>query len=73
MATVEERIAVLETQMASMTEAVGRIDERTEKLAEAYTMGRGMWKATMKIGAVILGILGGITWLLDHLPQWLRG
>jgi hypothetical protein len=71
--TPEERLAVLETEMAGIKAAVGRIDERTATLAEAYTMGKGAWKATMKIGAVIIGIIGGIAWLLDHLPQWLKG
>lgn len=73
MATEGERIAVLETQMEGMMDAVKRIDARTATLADAYTMGKGAWKATMKIGAVVVGILGGVAWLADHLPQWLRG
>ena len=67
----EARIAVLETKMSNMETMLARVDERTERLDKAYTLGQGAWKATMKMGAIILGILGGLAWLFDHLPQWL--
>lgn len=73
MASVEERLTALETEMRFNRETLSRIDARTATLAEAYTMGKGAWKATMKIGAVVLGIIGGAAWLIDHLPQWIKG
>ena len=71
--TPEERLAVLETQMAAMAASVERIDERTETLADAYTMGKGAWKMAMKIGGVMLLTAGAVAWLVDHVPQWMRG
>lgn len=68
--TPEERLAVLETEMAGMKAAVDRIDERTAKLAEAFTMGRGAAWMALKIGGVILGVLGGLAWLIDHWRTW---
>jgi hypothetical protein len=72
----QRRLAVVETRLDNFEEMLGRIDKRTETLADAYTMGKGAWKAAMKIGGMALLIAAAGAWLIDHLPnlpQWLKG
>lgn len=73
MASLDERVARLEERSAWIDEKLDRIDTRTAELAEAYSMGRGALWAALKIGGVILGILGGLAWLADHMPLWPKG
>jgi hypothetical protein len=68
-----ERLAVVETRLNNFEAMLGRIDDRTKTLADAYMMGKGAWKAAMKIGGLALLIAGAGAWVIDHLPQWLKG
>jgi hypothetical protein len=68
-----ERLAVVETRLNNFEAMLGRIDDRTKTLTDAYMMGKGAWKAAMKIGGLALLIAGASAWVIDHLPQWLKG
>ena len=65
----EERLAVLETKMAAVTEDLEEIKADLKALLAAANMGKGAWWVSVKIGAFILTLAGALAWIYDHLPR----
>lgn len=83
-ARIDERTAGLSLLVKTMhDENRKRLDQQDAKLDEqndkldslmtAFNMGRGGAVAAAKIGGAILLALGGLAWLIDHIPHWISG
>ena len=60
-----ERDQALDRQLAAIS---GKLD----RLNTAFNMGRGGALALVKLGGLLLLLVGVIGWLADRLPSWLK-
>ena len=60
-----ERDQALDRQLAAIN---GKLDH----LTTAFNMGRGGALALVKLGGLLLLFGGGVAWLADRLPSWLK-
>jgi len=60
-----ERDQALDRQLAAIN---GKLD----RLSAVFNMGRGGAFALVKLGGLLLLLVGGAAWLADRLPSWLK-
>lgn len=70
---VEQRLAISEERDRVADERLNRMEAKMDLLLKAMNMGEGAWKATMKIGAVIVILSGFVAWLWNILSPLLTG
>ena len=62
--TVEERIAVLETQQINLNIAFSRMEKKIDDLTEAANKGKGAVAVLIGVGSIFGGL---VSWLLTHI------
>jgi len=67
--TPEERIAKLETRQEGTDAWLKEIDAKLDQLIAAANMGRGAWWALLKIGGLLLLLVGAAAWIWERWPK----
>lgn len=62
MASYEKRLDTIE---ARMDERLTNIEKYVQEIRDAANMGKGAWWLLLKIGAALMLIIGGLSWLVD--------
>lgn len=67
-----ERVAVLENEvehlkadLAEMKAQLEAANRKLDDLVAAANMGKGAWWASVKIGGLIIGVMGAAAWLIE--------
>lgn len=60
----DERLDKLEE---NMDKRLTNIEKYVQEIRDAANMGRGAWWLLLKIGAVMMAIVGAVTWFLDKM------
>lgn len=71
---VEQRLAISEErdrvadERARTTDArLDRMENKIDTLLEAMNMGKGAWKAFLKLGALLVAVLGAAAWAWQNI------
>jgi hypothetical protein len=67
--TSEERLAVVESELRTVKERAVVIDTKLDHIIAAVNMGRGAWILLLKLGAIVMAIAAGATWVYDHIHK----
>lgn len=62
-------IGALQADMANVKKQLGEMDAKLDALVSAANMGKGAWWASVKVGGIIVTVLGGLAWAWQHLPH----
>lgn len=66
--TDAERIAVLETQQATTTATLARMENKIDELNDAANKGKGAVAVLLAAGSLFGGVVGAIgAWILSHI------
>jgi hypothetical protein len=65
-----ERLVRLEEQMRETRANVASMDGKLDQLLEAAAMGKGAWWLLLKVGGVLVLLVGAGAWLVDHFPKF---
>lgn len=70
---LEERVARLEQRADDKDAVLLRMEGKLDTLLTAFNMGKGAWKATMKIGAIAVLLAGAFSWFWQYVLSPLIG
>jgi hypothetical protein len=70
---IGERIARLEAGAGMTSAQLNRLEQKVDKLLEAFNMGRGGAVAIAKMGGLVLVLAGGLAWLWQNVLAPLTG
>lgn len=62
-----ERIAVLETKVATLEETIKTMASDLHEIKEAVTSAKSGWKTLVALGTIVSGVVGFVTWAFSHL------
>lgn len=65
-------IGPLEGRIEALDRHLAAIDRKLDHLTTAFPHGPRRGRRRGRLGGLLLLVLGGAAWLLDHLPAWLR-
>lgn len=65
-----EDIGYLKGKLEALEKDVALIRGDLKMLVDAANMGKGAWWVSVKIGAVIIGVLSVAAWILEHIPKF---
>lgn len=66
---LEDKVGVVER---SIDERLTAIEQKLDRLTEAFNMGRGAAITVAKLGGLLLLASGAVAWFLDHMTGWAR-
>lgn len=70
--TAEERLAIVETEMKALKEAVSAMAADVAELKRLSTLGRGALMMLARIGLYIGAALAAFDWFIAHMKMWLK-
>jgi hypothetical protein len=66
---LEDKVSIVER---SIDERLGAIEQKLDRLTEAFNMGRGAAITVAKLGGLLLLASGTVAWFVDHMTGWAR-
>ena len=66
---LEDKVGIVER---SIDDRLTAIEQKLDRLTEAFNMGRGAAITAAKFGGLLLLAAGATAWLVDHAASWWR-
>ena len=62
-----ERIAVLETKVATLEETIKSMATDLHEIKNAVTSAQGGWKTLVALGTIVSAVSGFVAWAISHI------
>lgn len=66
---LEDKVEVTER---TIDDRLGTIEQKLDRLTDAFNMGRGAATTVAKLGGLLLLASGAVAWFVDHTTGWAR-
>ena len=67
-----DRLVTLEIELKAIKELLPNIARDVAAIKDATNMGKGAWIMLVKLGAVLLTVIGAVAWVADTVARYIE-
>jgi hypothetical protein len=65
-----DRLARAEIEVRMLSRSLGEMNRKLDQLVAAANMGKGAWWLLLRLGGVLVVLVGATGWVLEHLGRF---
>jgi hypothetical protein len=65
-----DRLARAEAEIRMLSRSLGEMNRKLDQLVAAANMGKGAWWLLLRLGGVLVVLVGATGWVLEHLGRF---